>query len=100
AYRNSVVPDYTGGPEGFSFYPPNWRLEPFPGTAARMEAYRVEAPGLAREAAEECLLRAPHLRREDVTHLVVVSCTGFFAPGLDILLVRQMGLRPDVQRQI
>jgi predicted naringenin-chalcone synthase len=98
--RCSVVPDFTAGPEAFGFFPNNWRLDPEPSTAARMEVYRREAPALAREAAEACLARAPHVPRSAVTHLVVVTCTGFFAPGLDTLLVRDLGLRPDVQRTI
>jgi predicted naringenin-chalcone synthase len=34
----------------------------------------------------------------DVTHLILASCTGFVAPGLDQILARQLGLRPDLQR--
>jgi predicted naringenin-chalcone synthase len=34
----------------------------------------------------------------EVTHLIVVSCTGFVAPGLDLALVRRLDLRPDVER--
>src|SRR5205814_10130170 len=33
-----------------------------------------------------------------ITHLVTVSCTGFFAPGLDRLLVEQLGLPATVER--
>src|SRR5262249_43475366 len=34
------------------------------------------------------------------THLIVVSCTGFFAPGLDQVIARALRLRPDVQRTL
>lgn len=95
--RQSVVPDYATEPEGFALYPRNWRLEPQPSTAARMELYRREAPRLAARAATRCLTDAG-TAADTVTHLVVVSCTGFFAPGLDAHLVRALGLRPDVQR--
>ena len=45
------------------------------------------------------------LRRRDdrldrVTHLIVTSCTGFYAPGLDIDIVRDAGLAPSVQRTL
>jgi predicted naringenin-chalcone synthase len=33
-----------------------------------------------------------------VTHLVTVSCTGFYAPGVDATLIRTLGLPPTVQR--
>jgi alpha-pyrone synthase len=98
--RGSVVPDYVAEPDAFEFYPPTWRLDPAPTTAARMEIYRREAPPLARAAAEACLARAPHVPRAAVTHLVVVTCTGFFAPGLDVQLVGELGLRSDVKRLI
>jgi predicted naringenin-chalcone synthase len=38
--------------------------------------------------------------RDSITHLIVVSCTGFFAPGLDLMIARQLELRPDVERTL
>jgi predicted naringenin-chalcone synthase len=98
--RSSVLADYLREPEEFCFYPRNWALQPSPSTFARMELYRREAPPLAREAAEACLGAAAAVPRDAITHLIVVTCTGFFAPGIDIVLSRALGLRPDVQRQI
>jgi predicted naringenin-chalcone synthase len=66
-------------------------------TQARMEAYERYAPALAREAADGALRRAG-FAPADVTDLVVVSCTGFSAPGLDVALVKDLGLRPTVRR--
>jgi predicted naringenin-chalcone synthase len=34
----------------------------------------------------------------DVSHIIVVSCTGFFAPGLDVLLIDQLGLPSTTRR--
>jgi predicted naringenin-chalcone synthase len=65
----------------------------FPGTAARMAVYEVQALVLARAAIASL---APELDR--ITHLVVASCTGFTAPGLDLQLAAVLGLRPDVAR--
>jgi predicted naringenin-chalcone synthase len=66
-------------------------------TQARMEAYERNAPALAREAADGALRRAG-IEPADVTDLIVVSCTGFSAPGLDVALVKDLGLRPTVRR--
>ena len=33
-----------------------------------------------------------------ITHIVVASCTGFVAPGIDQILARQLGLSPTVER--
>ena len=62
-----------------------------PSTGARNAAYVREAPPLFLAAAKDAL-GSSDLDPDDVTHVVTVSCTGFFAPGPDYLLVRQLGL--------
>lgn len=66
----------------------------WPGTAQRMAVYAREAPILAERAATGLG------RLEEVTHLVLASCTGFVAPGVDQLLAQRLGLRPDVERTL
>ena len=39
-------------------------------------------------------------RLDSVTHLIVTSCTGFFAPGVDLAIMRRCGLRAEVERTI
>ena len=68
-------------------------------TEARMKAYERLAPGLAEQAARTALDDAA-VGADRVTDLVVVSCTGFSAPGVDVALVRQLGLAPTVRRTI
>ena len=63
-----------------------------PSTAARMAVYAEEAPKLALQACRQLE------GLERVTHLVVASCTGFTAPGLDQVIARQLGLAPTVER--
>ena len=70
-----------------------YRRGAYPGTATRMNAYARHAPGLALQAVEA--LGRPV---KDATHLIVASCTGFIAPGLDQILAQKLGLRPDLQR--
>ncbi len=74
-----------------------YRRGAFPGTAARMALYETEALGLAARAV--AALAAPEEVRR-VTHLIVVSCTGFTAPGLDLQLSQRLGLRRNVQRTL
>src|SRR5262249_24576482 len=38
------------------------------------------------------------LAARQLTHLVTVSCTGFFAAGVDRVLIHDLGLAPTVQR--
>lgn len=95
--RYSVVPDYVSAIEDYEFFPKNVDLEPFPSTAERMEYYRKEALGLSISAVEDCFSNID-VGLKDVTHLITVSCTGLYAPGLDIDLVEQLRLRTDVER--
>lgn len=70
-----------------------------PGTDARMRRYREAAPGLAERACREALHEAG-VEAAAITHLVVVSCTGFHAPGVDAELVTRLGLPAGVQRTV
>lgn len=97
-YRQSCIEDYDGRDAGdFTFYPPSWTLAPPPSTGARNRKYREAVVPLAEGVAREALARAGRAP-EAVTHVVVASCTGFFAPGLDVELVRRLGLAPTTQR--
>jgi predicted naringenin-chalcone synthase len=69
-----------------------------PGTGARNDAYSQHARPLLVEAGRRALEAAPGVAAADVTHVVTVSCTGFFAPGPDYVLVRELGLSPSTQR--
>jgi predicted naringenin-chalcone synthase len=68
-----------------------------PTTAQRMKYYEEAAPPLAHEAARRALDESG-LAPGEITHLVTVSCTGFAAPGVDIFLIKSLGLAPTVQR--
>ncbi|HEX7600851.1 MAG TPA: hypothetical protein VF316_04565, partial [Polyangiaceae bacterium] len=67
----------------------------FPTTAERMQLFEKHAPALAVEAVGKLEL-GPEARR--ITHVIVTSCTGMYAPGLDLDLVEQCGLEPSVER--
>jgi alpha-pyrone synthase len=95
--RHSVLPDYNRQVGQFAFFPNTENLEPFPGVEARMGVYRAEAPALARQAIAQCL-EATGLVAADIDHLVTVSCTGMYAPGLDIDLVQSLGMAPTTRR--
>ena len=97
-HRYSVLADYGANPQSFEFYPKNKQLEPFPDTASRMSIYQKEALFLSKAAIEKCLDTYPELQRSEITHLITVSCTGFYAPGLDIDLINELDLRTNVQR--
>lgn len=68
-----------------------------PTTAERMVIYTKEAGPLALEAARQTLNKA-ELSSSRITHLVTVSCTGFHAPGIDAILIRELALSKSVER--
>ncbi len=65
-----------------------------PTTAQRMAIYAREAPPLALAA----IRKLPDI--DGVTHLVLASCTGFIAPGVDQIIARELGLAGDVERTL
>ncbi len=92
AHRMSILPPPAGG--GTQTDPGGFYGDAWPGTADRMRLYAEHAPVLAADAARQL---GPLDR---VTHLVLASCTGFVAPGIDQLLARELGLSDTVERTL
>ncbi len=69
----------------------------FPSTGARMARFEAEAPALAEAACDALGLEAEGPR---VTHLILATCTGFAAPGLDHWLIRRYGLPGHAERTV
>jgi predicted naringenin-chalcone synthase len=93
-HRWSVLPrGHDGGspvmPGGF------YGLPSLPGTRERMTIYAEAAPTLALTAIDALAARLP---LDGITHLVVASCTGFVAPGIDQIIASRLGLAPGVER--
>lgn len=91
AHRYSVLPQGRDGgspvsPDGF------YADEILPPTSARMELYGEHAPALALEA----IRKLGPLGM--VSHIVVASCTGFVAPGIDQVIAERLRLSPSVER--
>jgi alpha-pyrone synthase len=74
-----------------------YRRGAFPTTAARMARYDEAALELALAAVAKLGIDD---ERDSITHLIVASCTGFTAPGLDFHIMRAAGLAETVERTI
>ncbi len=100
--RHSVIPDYRRhGADGIFYVGCDGRWQN-PTTAQRNAVYAREAPRLFERAARAAISAAadagsPH-GLADITHVITVSCTGFFAPGPDFELVKSLGLSPSTAR--
>lgn len=97
--RHTVLSELAGnGSAGAGFLDPaTGELRALP-TGRRNDVYREAAAELFVAAAKQALSNAPGVAPADVTHVVTVSCTGFYAPGPDIEIVRALGLTPAAQR--
>ena len=67
-------------------------------TAARMRLYKEHALSLAMSAIHQCMTEQPAIQLSDITHVITVSCTGMYAPGLDIEITHQLNLRSNTKR--
>ena len=94
--RYSVIPDFTSEPSDFEFFPCD-SSKAQPSTRDRMNLYQKHACELGVQAVVDCCGADPKVMRQ-VTHVIAVSCTGMYAPGLDIDLVQALGLRTNVER--
>ncbi|MFV0435113.1 MAG: type III polyketide synthase [Leucobacter sp.] len=92
--RYSVIGEIGSGGTLFS---DDGELLRSPSTGERNIIYRREAPPLSAAAAREALDQSG-FDASEVTHVITASCTGFFAPGPDYLLVRQLGIPLTAER--
>lgn len=93
--RYSVVGDYGGDMTQRSFIPSE-KTADFPNLEQRMGVFEREALSLSVKAIEACI--ANMISPKDITHLITVSCTGMSAPGLDLQLMNEMKLLPNIFR--
>ncbi len=91
-HRHSVLSVNGGVPSAEEFY----RLGSFPSTGDRMRLFEATAPGLMRAALDKLALSDTELN--SVGHVIVTSCTGMVAPGLDFIVVDHLGLPHSTER--
>lgn len=95
AQRHSVLTDYGKPSSEYQFYPQSPDLEPFPTISQRMIAYQVFALPLCLKAIGNLNQDIP---QKGITHIITVSCTGMYAPGLDIEIIAALNLDTTIQR--
>ena len=66
-------------------------------TQQRNDRYMLEALPLGERVIKSGLQRAG-VTPSEIDSFIVVSCTGFNVPGLDLLLARQLGMQPHLTR--
>lgn len=69
----------------------------FPSTVDRMRLFQQHAPSLVTQAVDMLFLRHDIPR---ITHIIITSCTGFYAPGIDLELIKHYQFSSSVERTI
>jgi predicted naringenin-chalcone synthase len=84
--RYSVLPDF-GASESLLFQEGR-----NPTVKSRMGVYHQEGKKMINR------IKLDESERSTITDVVFISCTGMAAPGMDIAVVKQLGLNPNVNR--
>jgi len=93
--RYVVIPDAENGSHE-NFYSKNGNpLEP--DTRSRMIEFENWSRRLTKEAVEQVLLKNS-INAGNIQRLITISCTGFFAPGIDYHLIKEFGIPMNVKR--
>lgn len=98
--RYSVLEDFTKKIGELSFFPNN-NDNAFPSTLQRMLLYKKHALPLALSAIRDCFKDSDQdfmATKMEITHLITISCTGMYAPGLDIDIIQALRISPNIER--
>jgi predicted naringenin-chalcone synthase len=85
--RYSCIPDFNGNKYEL-FIDGNYK----PSVEKRMALYKEKVMPLAVKAINKLLLQT-NIVSNDITHIITVSCTGLFSPGLEFLVSEHYGLQ-------
>ena len=94
--RYSVVPDYSVPANERTLFPPSADLEPFPCIEERMKIFHEHAAALSAKTMEDCI--KGKISKDEITHLITVSCTGMSAPGIDLQVMELLELPQNIVR--
>ncbi|HEX2935580.1 MAG TPA: type III polyketide synthase [Bacteroidales bacterium] len=90
--RYSVLPDF--GNKQTSFFDAN---QPIPDVTQRVNVFKEKAAPLAIASISKAFRKLKTSMSDfQITHLITVTCTGIYAPGLGAALIEQLNLPEDV----
>jgi predicted naringenin-chalcone synthase len=96
--RHSVIDSYEDGTD-HDFFSRDTNGELIePTTGERNEIFRKTSIPLVCNAVDQVFEKNENFSVHEVTHLITVSCTGFYNPGPDFYIVQNCGLSESVQR--
>ncbi|PKP47059.1 MAG: hypothetical protein CVT94_12675 [Bacteroidetes bacterium HGW-Bacteroidetes-11] len=91
--RFSVVPDF-GNNQEHKLFGENLQI---PDVRKRMNVFKENAPSLAINAMQNAFQKlGTNITDFKITHLITVTCTGIYAPGIGAALIEQLNLPEDI----
>lgn len=95
--RHTVISDFNGNGDSRLFFQQDGSLS-MPSTATRNRIYIDMAKPLFVETARKTIRQNPSVDQKEITHIITVSCTGFFAPEPAFEIIKQLDLDPSINR--
>jgi len=92
--RYSVVPDFGYKESEYSFFDVKKQI---PDVQKRLNVFKENAPALALNAIQNAFQKLnTSIAEFKITHLITVTCTGIYAPGIGAVLIEQLNLPEDI----
>lgn len=95
--RHTVIHDFNANGDPRFFFQEDGSMTN-PSTGQRNKLYEQKAKQLFVESARRTVDQNRTTDYEDITHIITVSCTGFFSPEPGFEIIQQLGLSPSTQR--
>jgi predicted naringenin-chalcone synthase len=92
--RYSVVPDFNNGQSKHNIFDVN---QSTPDVEKRLNVFKENAVSIAIDAIQNALQKLNTTIADfKITHLITVTCTGIYAPGIGAALIEQLNLPNDI----
>lgn len=95
--RHTVIHDFNANGDPRFFFQKDGSMKN-PSTGQRNKLYAEKAKKLFVESARRTIDQNSSVEYDDITHIITVSCTGFFAPEPGFEIIQQLGLPSSTQR--
>ncbi|WP_138431721.1 type III polyketide synthase [Fodinibius saliphilus] len=95
--RHTVINDFDKNGSARFFFEKDGSLNT-PSTGTRNKYYTQKAKELFVATARKTIQQSSSISKEDITHVITVSCTGFFAPEPGFEIIKKLDLSASTQR--
>lgn len=93
-YKYSVLPDFNAACNNPILFNAK---DHSPTTTQRMQVYKSEALKLASKVCIQAIQNG-QVEKQSITHIIGITCTGVYAPGLEVEILLELGLNENIER--